>query len=105
MAEITGGLPQGTLTLAEMARLLKVAPNTVRDWANRGLLRSSRVGDRGDRRFAVSEVRRFLKQQKGIETKSAPIAKADECTKCRGKLFPGDDGLECVNCGSLLYDG
>ena len=96
-------IPQGTLTVAEMARLLKVHPNTVRKYANCGLLRSFRVGDRGDRRFQISEVRRFLRQR-GVQTQAVPPSKSETCPKCRGRLLPGDDGLERVNCGTIVYD-
>ena len=48
------------LTVTEVAQLLHVHPNTVRRWANQGLLRVYRVGPRGDRRFRAEDVARFL---------------------------------------------
>ena len=48
------------LTITEVARMLHAHPNSVRRWANQGLLRCYRVGVRGDRRFKSDEVDQFL---------------------------------------------
>ena len=48
------------LTTTEVAHLLHVHPNTVRRWANKGLLPSYRLGTRGDRRFKRKEVETFI---------------------------------------------
>jgi len=49
------------LTTTEVADLLHVHPNTVRRWANEGLLPVYRLGTRGDRRFKWKEVETFIK--------------------------------------------
>jgi len=49
------------LTTTEVAHLLHVHPNTVRQWANKGLLPAYRLGTRGDRRFKRKEVETFIK--------------------------------------------
>ena len=55
------GPPNGELlTISEIARLLHAHPNSVRRWTNEGLLKCYRVGKRGDRRFAASDVNEFL---------------------------------------------
>ena len=54
-------LPSRMLTVQEVARLLYVHANTVRKWSNLGLLKTYRIGRRGDRRFAVEEVSEFLR--------------------------------------------
>ena len=41
------------LTTTEVADLLHVHPNTVRQWSNNGLLRVFRLGPRGDRRHKL----------------------------------------------------
>ena len=48
------------LTTSEVARLLNVHINTVRRWSNQGLLKSYRIGSRGDRRFRREDVTNFL---------------------------------------------
>ena len=48
------------LTTTEVAHLLHVHPNTVRRWANKGLLPVYRLGTRGDRRFKRKEVEAFI---------------------------------------------
>ena len=55
------------LTTAEVAHLLHVHPNTVRQWANKGLLPAYRVGTRGDRRFKREEVDDFIKPDSHTE--------------------------------------
>lgn len=50
------------LTTTEVAKLLRVHPNTVRQWANKRLLHAYRLGTRGDRRFKRQNVESFLKQ-------------------------------------------
>ena len=49
------------LTTTEVAQLLRVHPNTVRQWANRGLLPAYRLGTRCDRRFKQEDVDSFMK--------------------------------------------
>lgn len=48
------------LTVAEVARLLHVHPNTLRRWTNDGRLKAYRINFRGDRRFKREDVARFL---------------------------------------------
>ncbi|MEE9198359.1 MAG: helix-turn-helix domain-containing protein [Dehalococcoidia bacterium] len=48
------------LTVTEVARLLRVHPNSVRRWANQGLITAYRIGVRGDRRFRPDDVSNFL---------------------------------------------
>jgi len=48
------------LTTTEVAKLLHVHPNTVRQWANKGLLHSYRLGSRRDRRFKQEDIDIFL---------------------------------------------
>ena len=49
------------LTTTEVAHLLHVHSNTVRHWANKGLLPVSRLGTRGDRRFKREDLESFIK--------------------------------------------
>ena len=48
------------LTTSEVARILSVHINTVRRWSNQGVLRSYRIGSRGDRRFKKQDIDRFF---------------------------------------------
>ena len=48
------------LTTSEVARLLNVHINTVRRWSNQGILKSYRIGSRGDRRFRREDVTNFI---------------------------------------------
>jgi excisionase family DNA binding protein len=57
------GNKNSLMTVAEVARILHVHPNTVRIWSNSGVLPGFRVGPRGDRRFRRKEVIAFLKKQ------------------------------------------
>ena len=47
-------------TVSQVARLLRAHPNSVRRWADMGLLPGYRIGLRGDRRFDSHDVSEFL---------------------------------------------
>ena len=49
-----------TLSVTRAARVLGVHPNTIRAWSDRGLLRHYRINHRGDRRFRLTDLERFL---------------------------------------------
>jgi excisionase family DNA binding protein len=51
------------LTTSEVARLLNVHINTVRRWSNQGVLKTYRIGARGDRRFHREDITKFLSQK------------------------------------------
>ena len=53
------------LTPRETAQLLGVHVNTVRRWANKGLLKAYRVSPRGDRRFRQKDITNFLTKARG----------------------------------------
>ena len=52
----------GMLTTTDLPHLLHVHPNTVRHWADGGLLPVYRLGIRRDRRFKREDVDSFLEQ-------------------------------------------
>ncbi len=49
-----------TLSVTKAARLLGVHPNTVRAWSDQGRLRFYRINPRGDRRYRIGDLQRFL---------------------------------------------
>ena len=51
--------PKLILTTGDVAQHLSVPPNTVRYWADKGVLASYRIGPRGDRRFRREDVDNF----------------------------------------------
>ena len=53
------------LTVSEAAGVMRVHPNSVRRWADMGLLPVYRIGLRGDRRFRPGDVSDFLVSWKG----------------------------------------
>jgi len=48
------------LTVREVARLLHIHRNTVRRWADRGIIRAYRITHHGDRRFRREDVSDLL---------------------------------------------
>jgi excisionase family DNA binding protein len=50
------------LTVREVARLLHIHSNTVRRWADQGLIKSYRITTRGDRRFRKEDINDFLSE-------------------------------------------
>src|SRR6187397_331875 len=49
-----------TLSVTKAAGVLGVHPNTVRAWSEAGRLRFYRINDRGDRRYRLGDLQRFL---------------------------------------------
>ena len=54
------------LTVSEAARVLSAHPNSVRRWADLGLLPTYRIGRRGDRRFKTEDLYYFLLSWRGL---------------------------------------
>ena len=54
------------LTISDVAHLLNVHINTVRRWSNRGIIKTYRIGSRGDRRFDREDIASFLEQKSEI---------------------------------------
>jgi excisionase family DNA binding protein len=54
------------LTTSDVARLLNVHINTVRRWSNQGVLKTYRIGARGDRRFHRDDITSFLSRKSKI---------------------------------------
>ena len=48
------------LTVREVASLLHIHSNTVRRWSDQGIIRAYRITQRGDRRFKMEDIARFL---------------------------------------------
>jgi excisionase family DNA binding protein len=48
------------LTTSQAARVLNVHENTIRRWADVGIIKAYRLGSRGDRRYRIQDVRRLL---------------------------------------------
>jgi diguanylate cyclase (GGDEF)-like protein/excisionase family DNA binding protein len=64
--------PDATLTVTKAARLLGVHPNTVRAWSDQGRLRYYRINPRGDRRYRVGDLQRFLAVAEGTAEAALP---------------------------------
>ena len=47
------------LPVREVAKLLFVHPNTLRRWADKGIIEAYRITPRGDRRFRFEDISRF----------------------------------------------
>lgn len=52
------------LTIREVAHVLKVHTNTVKRWADEGILRVYRIGNKKERRFHPDDINSFLHQEK-----------------------------------------
>ena len=50
------------LTPSDVADYLNIHVNTVRRWHDQGYLRGYRIGSRGDRRFRMEDIERFIKK-------------------------------------------
>lgn len=52
------------ITLKEACEMLKVHPQTLRQWDRKGILKAVRFGIRGDRRYKSEDLLKFLEQNK-----------------------------------------
>ena len=52
------------LTLKEVSDLLKVHPNTLRNWDKSGILKPIRIGERKIRRYKKTDVIKFVEASK-----------------------------------------
>ena len=59
------------LTVSEVASMMNAHPNSVRRWADLGLLPSYRIGVRGDRRFTPQALDEFLVRREAVATSRA----------------------------------
>lgn len=48
------------LTLAEVSELLKIHPNTLRNWDANGTLKATRIGIKKVRRYRKSDIDKFI---------------------------------------------
>ncbi len=55
-----GNQMDNMLTIREVSSLLHVHPNTLRRWADKGVIRSFCITPRGDRRFMYQDIDHFL---------------------------------------------
>lgn len=50
------------LTLKDVSRILKVHPNTLRQWDEKGILKAVRFGQRRDRRYRKEDIEKLIKR-------------------------------------------
>ena len=50
------------LTIHEAAKILKVHPNTLRIWDNKGILKAIRIGEKQVRRYKKEDLEKFIKR-------------------------------------------
>jgi diguanylate cyclase (GGDEF)-like protein/excisionase family DNA binding protein len=60
IAQIHPRPTDATLTVTRAAQVLGVHPNTIRAWSDAGRLRYYRINPRGDRRYRLGDLQRFL---------------------------------------------
>lgn len=48
------------LSVREVSKLLFIHPNTLRRWADKGIIKSYRITPRGDRRFISRDIDQYL---------------------------------------------
>ncbi len=62
VANMSDEIPE-YLTLMQVSKLLKVHPNTLRNWDKSGELKASRIGARKIRRYKKSDVLEFIEKE------------------------------------------
>ena len=64
------------LTVREVASLLHIHSNTVRRWSDRGLIKAYRITHRGDRRFKMEDISRFLAEMNASRVNPQKVGSA-----------------------------
>jgi diguanylate cyclase (GGDEF)-like protein/excisionase family DNA binding protein len=87
-----------TLSVTKAARLLGVHPNTVRAWSDAGRLRYYRINPRGDRRYRLGDLQRFLSAAAGGQLRDGaqthpPAAGSGRRDGARGATHVAGTGL------------
>jgi diguanylate cyclase (GGDEF)-like protein/excisionase family DNA binding protein len=105
-----------TLSVTKAARLLGVHPNTIRAWSDQGRLRYYRINPRGDRRYRLGDLQRFLAAAEGsaVGLQPSPAARSHRAGAGRsGPLRlveparrdrPTDDDGPAATSGTLAAD-
>jgi excisionase family DNA binding protein len=63
------------MTVAEVSALLHIHPNTLRRWADKGIIKSFCITPRGDRRFMSRDIDQFLSAM-NAQNQAAPTSDA-----------------------------
>jgi DNA-binding transcriptional MerR regulator len=53
---------QELLKIREVAKILKVHPNTLRNWDRKGILIAVRIGERKIRRYRLGDIKKLIKK-------------------------------------------
>ncbi len=83
-----------TLSVTKAARLLGVHPNTVRAWSDAGRIRYYRINPRGDRRYRLGDIQRFLAaaEHHALEIdRTGVVRRSVEPSRTTGSLDDGRD--------------
>ena len=74
------------LTIREACQLLNVHSNTLRRWANKGLIKVYRIGPRGHRRFKAEDLAAFIVEEaerlRADATKTGKFPKRAKSASC-----------------------
>ncbi len=62
------------LTAREVAQLLHIHSNTLRRWADQGIIKAYRITRRGDRRFRRKDIARFLAELNANESNKEKLS-------------------------------
>ena len=77
-----------TLSVTKAARVLGVHPNTVRAWSDAGRLRYYRINPRGDRRYRIGDLQRFLAAAESVPIPPLPARSAGRRPPGPGPIGP-----------------
>lgn len=55
------------LRVTEASKHLGIAPQTLRNWTDQGIVKAARLPGRGDRRYPMEELRRVRRVVLGLE--------------------------------------
>ena len=89
-----------TLTVTRAAEVLGVHANTVRAWSDAGRLRYYRINPRGDRRYRLGDLHRFLAAS---DASASPLLdERPESPRRRGPALPADESFSVAKHQAMM---
>jgi excisionase family DNA binding protein len=80
-------MSRGMVTVSQVAQILGVHPNTVRNWSDSGLLKTYRLGYRRDRRFLMEDVSRLLTLEQSQTQEAGEEKQLTKQSRILGKVL------------------
>jgi len=91
-----------TMTVTRAAEVLGVHANTVRAWSDAGRLRYYRINPRGDRRYRLGDLQRFLAASDATGTPAAVNGERPAGSRKRSSALPAEEAVSIADHSAMM---